>query len=241
MCEVAHTSGRSFCHQVQSQTSQVCVSSTGSAGLAVVCSRLKLGGARCLRFPSGISSGKAGHQDPRSGISKFDSLCPRVAQHALVLGSGQHFCAGTFLPATSREPVDPAIQLVSIQRSPTCLAPRASSIQAQGFSDEVATRIEAPQRQSTRAVYESKWAIFVKWCESNKVYFRSPSLSQIADFLLYLFREKHLQPGTIDRYRTAIADKTGNDRVNVSKDENLTRLLESFHRDKPKGLIGVPS
>ena len=33
----------------------------------------------------------------------------------------------------------------------------------------------------------------------------------------------------------------GNDRLNISKDENLTCLLDSFHRDKPKGRQGVPS
>ena len=33
----------------------------------------------------------------------------------------------------------------------------------------------------------------------------------------------------------------GNDRLNISKDENLTRLLDRFHRDKPKGRRGVPS
>ena len=121
------------------------------------------------------------------------------------------------------------------------MAPRASAIQEQGFADEVAARIEAPQRSSTRAVYKSKWAIFVKWCDSRKVDFRSPSVNQIADFLLYLFKERKLQPSTIDGYRTAIADMVGNHEVNISKDENLTRLLDSFHRDKPKGRRGVPS
>ena len=29
--------------------------------------------------------------------------------------------------------------------------------------------------------------------------------------------------------------------INVSKDENLTRLLDSFHRDRPKGRRGIPS
>ena len=33
----------------------------------------------------------------------------------------------------------------------------------------------------------------------------------------------------------------GHSRINISKDENLTRLLDSFHRDKPKGRRGVPS
>ena len=76
---------------------------------------------------------------------------------------------------------------------------------------------------------------------SHKVDFGSPSLNQVAEFLLFLFKEKNLQPSTIDGYRTAIADKIGCDKVNFGKDENLTRLLDSFHRDKPKGLRGVPS
>ena len=114
-------------------------------------------------------------------------------------------------------------------------------LQQAGFSEEVATRIEAPQRRSTRAIYESKWAVFVRWCEEHKVDFGSPSIKQIADFLLFLFQEKHLLPSTIDGYRTAISDKIGNGQVNIGKDENLTRLLDSFHRDKPKGRRGVPS
>ena len=66
-------------------------------------------------------------------------------------------------------------------------------------------------------------------------------MNQIADFLLYLFKERNLQSSTIDGYRTAIADMVGNDKLNISSDENLTRLLDSFHRDKPKGRRGVPS
>ena len=71
--------------------------------------------------------------------------------------------------------------------------------------------------------------------------FRSPSVKQIADFLLHLFQEKNLQPSTTDGYRSAIGDKLGNSSLNVSKDENLTRLLDSFHRDRPKGRRGIPS
>ena len=116
-----------------------------------------------------------------------------------------------------------------------------SAIKEQGFSEAVAARIEAPQRRSTRSVYEAKWTIFTKWCLSNQVDFRAPPLKAIADFLLHLFQDKKLQPGTIDGYRSAIADKLGNSTINVSKDENLTRLLDSFHRDRPKGRRGIPS
>ena len=120
------------------------------------------------------------------------------------------------------------------------MAPRATRIKEQGFSEAVAARIEAPQR-SIRSVYEAKWAIFTKWCVTNPVDFRSPPVKSVADFLLYLFEDKKLQPSTIDGYRSAIADKLGNATVNISKDDNLTHLLESFHRDRPKGRRGIPS
>ena len=42
-------------------------------------------------------------------------------------------------------------------------------------------------------------------------------------------------------YSSAIADKLGNSPFNISKDKNLARLLDSFHRDRPKGRRGIPS
>ena len=101
--------------------------------------------------------------------------------------------------------------------------------------------IKASQRGSTRSVYEAKWAIFTKWCITNQVDFRAPSVKSVADFLMYLFEDRKLQPSTIDGYRSAIADKLGNSTLNISKDENLTCLLGSFHRDRPKGRRGIPS
>ena len=82
---------------------------------------------------------------------------------------------------------------------------------------------------------------WTKWCDANQVDFRSPPVKSVADFLMYLFEDKKLQPSTIDGYRSAISDKLGDTTVNISKNDNLTRLLESFHRDRPKGRRGVPS
>ena len=58
---------------------------------------------------------------------------------------------------------------------------------------------------------------------------------------MYLFQDRKLQPSTIDGYRSAIADKLASSPINNSKDENLTRLLDSFHRDRTKGQRGIPS
>ena len=98
----------------------------------------------------------------------------------------------------------------------------------------MAARIEAPQRGSIRSVSEAKWCI-INWVD-----FRAPPIKSVADFLMCLFEDRKLQPSTIDGYRSAIADKLGILPV-ISKDKNLTRLLDSFHRDRPKGRRGIPS
>ena len=89
-------------------------------------------------------------------------------------------------------------------------------------------QVAEQKENTTRAVYEAKWSIFVRWCQSNQVEFRAPSVNQIADFLIYLSQEKKLQPSTIDGYRTTIADKVGNSSIEIN--ENLTQLLDSFQR-----------
>ena len=178
-------------------------------------------------------------------LQETHSDCSGVAQHGLVLGLSDHVQPGPSKPAQPAQPADTALQSDPSQKSDKskspCLDPRATTIKEQGFFEAGAARIEAPQRRSTRSVYEAKWAIFTKWCVSNQVDFRSPPVKSVADFLMYLFEDKKLQPSTIDGYRSAIADKLGSTRVNISKDDNLTRLLESFHRDRPRGRRGIPS
>ena len=68
-----------------------------------------------------------------------------------------------------------------------------------------------------------------------------PPVKLVADFLMHLFQDRKLHPSSIDGYRSDIADKLGNWLINVSKDENLAHLLDSFHRDRPKGRRGIPS
>ena len=139
-------------------------------------------------------------------MQENNSDCSGVAQHALVLGSSGHVHPNPTEPA---QPVDTALQSDPSQKSDKsktlCMAPRASAIK--DLSEAVAARIEAPQKGSTRSVYEAKWAIFTKWCIPNQVDFRAPPVKSVADFLMYLFQDRKLQPSTIDGYRSAISDK----------------------------------
>ena len=242
MQTMAPPSNRPVCHKVQPQVTSVCVSSTGLPGCSSGCTHSAMGGPGCIRLPTDRHIGQSGGETTGLPVQETHSDCPGVAQHALVLGLGEHVQPGPPQPAQSANTAlqsDPS-QKSDKSKSP-CLAPRATKIKEQGFSEAVAARIEAPQRRSTRSVYEAKWAIFTKWCVTNQVNFRSPPVKSVADFLMYLFEDKKLQPSTIDGYRSAIADKLGDTSVNISKDDNLTRLLNSFHRDRPKGRRGIPS
>ena len=225
--QMGPTSGGLVCNLVQSQTSPVCITGTGPRSLGSRRPQSTMGEYGHVRFSSSLPDSPSDLQDDGSGLSQDDSHCPRVAKHALVLGPGEFVSSDSLQSPIAKRSGDSTVQRHNSQESqqsePACLAPRVSAIQKQVFSDEVAARIESPQRGSTRAVYKSKWAIFVKWCESHEVDFRSLSVNQIANLVLHLFKERNLQPSTIEGYWTAIADMVGNDKLNISKEENLTR------------------
>ena len=78
-------------------------------------------------------------------------------------------------------------------------------------------QIEASQIGSTSSVYETRWTVFSKLCHSNQVDFRASPIKPIANLLLYIFKDRKLQPSTIDDYRSAIAYMLGNSPNNVAK------------------------
>ena len=104
--------------------------------------------------------------------------------------------------------------MYSTVSQPPRLVSRSGQLQGQGFSVEVAERMAAPQRSSTRTIYKSKWALFEKWCRENSVDFSTPSVKHISDFFMYLYQD-----------------------LNSS---DLHRLLSSFYRDRPKSSRNLP-
>ena len=243
--QVAPASNRYLCYEIQQQVAPVCITCSRSHGHCSGCTQFVMGKSGRIRLPTDSHIGQSGGEVAGLPIPKVDHYCPGVAQLDMVLGPSGNVQPDPIAPASTAKPTDPTLQSGPSQESDKpkspCMAPRATAIKEQGFSEAVATRIEAPQRGSTRSVYEAKWAIFTKGCITNQVDFRAPPVKSVADFLMYLFEERKLQPSTIDGYRSAIADKLGNSTLNISQDENLTRLLDSFHRIRPKGRRGIPS
>ena len=169
---------------------------------------------------------------------------PRLARDALVLGPSATLNRDpTAAPGVDNTP-QAVPQLRVLQQpaapQPPRLVSRSGQLQEQGFSVEVAERIAAPQRSSTRTIYKSQWALFKKWCRENSVNFSTPSVKQISDFFMYLYQDLNRRPSTIDGYRTAIVDTLGPSDQHIAHNEDLHRLFSSFHRDRPKSSRNLP-
>ena len=115
-----------------------------------------------------------------------DSDCPRLADKTMVLGpgviaSGHPKTTPTHMHSAETTTEQPLPCQLNIPEPP-CLVSWSSALQEHGFSAEVAERIAAPQRLSTRSIYASKWTIFQRWCTDKQVDFRNPSIGDICNF-----------------------------------------------------------
>ena len=185
---VALSRGGPVCNPIHQQTPQVCISNPGPSGLGRGCHKPLLGepGSVCLSTNSPL--GQCGEQDLVPRLLTDNTHCPGLAEHALVLGSSGAVSSDPSLSTSATRSSFSTIQREPTQGSgrfePPYLAPRVEAIKQQGLSDQVAARVEAPQRLSTRAIYEAKWALFVHWCHSNQVDFRSPFCQTGSEFPL---------------------------------------------------------
>ena len=126
--KVAHFKSGSFCDQVQSQASQVCVSSLRSVRLTGGCIESPLAGVGCLRLYPVAGPGQSGHSVVGPRLPTYDSDHAVVALHALNLGPGHPVCLSSTLATQVGKP-NSAIH----KPEPTCLAPRATAILKTGF------------------------------------------------------------------------------------------------------------
>ena len=159
MLPVAPAPGGPVCHQVQQQAATVCVTSPRPPGMGSGCTQPVLGGPGPICLPTSGHLGQSGGEVAGLLMQQNDPDCTRMPQHALVLGFSGNIQSDPTVSAQHVKPDMSAIQpgptQEPVKSESTCLAPRASAIKEQGFSEAVAARIEAPQRGSTRSMRQS--------------------------------------------------------------------------------------
>ena len=110
MRDMTPTSNRSVCHEVQPQITSVCVSSSGPSGCSSGCTHTAMGGSGCICLPTDRHLGQSGGEATGHPVQKVNSNCSGMAQHALVLGLGDHVQSNPSQLAKSAQSVDTALQ-----------------------------------------------------------------------------------------------------------------------------------
>ena len=213
-------------NQAEQETSYLCLSNSASSGLGSRCPQHSMGKPGCLRVSSHHPAAQGCTKTPISNVQD-NSDCPRVADKTMVLGSSGdvsgHSKTTTTHTHSAKTATEQPLPCQSNIPQPPCLVSWSSALQEHGFSAEVAEKIAAPQRLSTRSIYTSKWTIFQRWCSEKQVDFRNPSIVDICNIFWYLFNDLNRCPSTIEGYRTAIADTLGNSRKNITTNTEIAR------------------
>ena len=109
-----------------------------------------------------------------------------------------------------------------------------------GFSSRVAHQLAFCRRSSMHVNYQAKWVIYCSWCHSHGHSISCPSISKIADFLLYLRRSLHLPYSSIASYHFMLSAVCRFVLPEVSSHPILHDLLHFFRIERPLPSSWVP-
>ena len=243
---VVQTDDRPLCDLFEQQAANIHVPHSGPEGLRSGRNVSLVGRDASLRIPSPLSSFQNSAQDSfRSRGLQDHSYCSSLEQSVVVSrSSGLILQPPSISSSKSRPSLSKQKKVVSSksgETSSTRLDAVRKNLSQRGFSGKAAKRISCAVRESTGAVYDSKWSIFCTWCVSRKIDPFTVTAQQLADFFIYLFEEKGYSPSTIKGYRSAIsrtiAIMGGPD---FGQDEFLSLLIRNFHLERPRIKLLVP-
>ncbi|MGL5405371.1 MAG: hypothetical protein ACRDAX_01020, partial [Propionibacteriaceae bacterium] len=86
----------------------------------------------------------------------------------------------------------------------------------------------------------SKWELFRRWCKGKKISSSSTSVTEIADFLLYLRKDCNLAVSTVKGYRSMLASVFRHRGIDLTNNKDLHDLIRSFETTK-EHVIKKPS
>ena len=233
----------SVCQTLEQQTSRVCVPHGRPTSLGCRCHVNVMEGNVCLCIPPICDAGARTRVSTEGSPMRNDPGRPEMAQSVLVrqtIGTSSRLAFG---PATEGRSAVPTPQPPEASVTPSSVSTRLEavkrSLKERGFSQAAADQIARGRRQSSRAVvravYDSKWKIFSGWCAGQSVDPFRVTVPQLADFFVFLFQVKRLNPRTIKGYRSAISSTISacGSRTEFSDSQELSSLIRSFQLERP--------
>ena len=122
---------------------------------------------------------------------------------------------------------------VLVQSAPNVYS--AECLSSQGFSQRAVERIMGARALSTQKNYKSQWDVFAGWCVAKKIDPFNAGLPLLAEFFVFLFREREVSVRAIKNYRSAIAFywRTQIGFVIPEDDKVIKDLFKSYKRERP--------
>ena len=106
-------------------------------------------------------------------------------------------------------------------------------MRSQGVPEDVIDYAKRPQRESSAGVYDYQWSSFVQFCKSKQYNPLSSSPSEIAKYLLSVFK-KGLAPATVKVHRAAISSVLKHLHINISHNALIGDIVSRFSLDRPR-------
>ena len=122
----------------------------------------------------------------------------------------------------------------------SCAASIRPTLQRKRFSVDIALRSASAHCLSTQSVHDSKWRLFCDWSSKQG---RDPSTTttpQLADYLTFLFKDKHFAASAIAGYQTTIVNTLEKVTGTRPTDDHLSTLLSQFEVERPQPGRSVP-
>ena len=228
---------RSVRHEAEQSTSGVCFSISRSTGMGSGCYVPVMGGNDSLCIPPNSTSDEGACEN--GGRNMFGHPDSSMLGKSPIL-SDASFPAGCSSnqdsnPGGSFDPTSlPSFSSEAGNLQPARLAVLQGGLEKAGFSKESAKRVCAAKRSSTQSLYNSRWNTWMDWCLEREMDPIDPSVTTMADFLIFLFEEKKLLPASIKGYRSAIASTLKHlSSVDFSCHPVLSDIIRSMELEKP--------
>ena len=169
------------------------------------CSPSELAGPSDLCFSSFQSDQESSKQGQT--VSTIAAHSDRSSLVSVVVPGSAGGSNGTTSSATTERRFTPTASFPQVPSgspiaSTSCLETVRQFSRHEEFSREVARQLMSARKGSTCKVYQSKWLVYRSWCSVHGHSISNPSLPKIADFLLFLFQDKHLSVSAIKGHRS---------------------------------------
>ena len=176
----------SVCDMFQSQTSTICIPSSGQSSF---CDRQilhELEQSSCLCISSNNADFSCPEQDTSVSVQN-SSYSPSLAATSMILRGTTSACLSSSSSSTFSKTINTSKRKVSTSKPPSSQPSRLGvikqSVRDRKFSQNIADFVSKSRRTSAQKVYDMKWTVYTRWFHRKKVNPVSAPLAVIAVFL----------------------------------------------------------